>query len=209
MNRLIIICGKTNSGKSTLKNALLQHGFESIVTYTTRSPRLGEVNGVDYHFVSEKEFENLKKEQLLEWSGYTKDGQIVQVGSSKESYMQPGKHVAILDAAGLKALKDSKIPYEAYYLDVPKNELIRRARQRGTENEKQVMERLDEEAYMEKDVEQYAIPLPLMSTGYKCSSNCIFSNSEFFNATCWAYLVSRMDQLQAQSFDHLLLCSII
>lgn len=164
MNRLIIICGKTNSGKSTLKNALLQHGFESIVTYTTRSPRLGEVNGVDYHFVSEKEFENLKKEQLLEWSGYTKDGQIVQVGSSKESYMQPGKHVAILDAAGLKALKDSKIPYEAYYLDVPKNELIRRARQRGTENEKQVMERLDEEAYMEKDVEQYATPLPLMST---------------------------------------------
>lgn len=164
MNRLIIICGKTNSGKSTLKNALLQHGFESIVTYTTRSPRLGEVNGVDYHFVSEEEFENLKKEQLLEWSGYTKDGQIVQVGSSKESYMQPGKHVAILDAAGLKALKDSKIPYEAYYLDVPKNELIRRARQRGTENEKQVMERLDEEAYMEKDVEQYATPLPLMST---------------------------------------------
>ena len=61
MNRLIIICGKTNSGKSTLKNALLQHGFESIVTYTTRSPRLGEVNGVDYHFVSEEEFENLKK----------------------------------------------------------------------------------------------------------------------------------------------------
>ena len=101
---------------------------------------------------------------MLEWSGYTKDGQIVQVGSSKESYMQPGKHIAILDAAGLKALKDSKIPYEAYYLDVPKNELIRRARQRGTENEKQVMERLDEEAYMEKDVEQYATPLPLMST---------------------------------------------
>ena len=32
------------------------------------------------------------------------------------------------------------------------------------ENEKQVMERLDEEAYMEKDVEQYATPLPLMST---------------------------------------------
>lgn len=164
MNRLIIICGKTNSGKSTLKNALLQHGFESIVTYTTRSPRLGEVNGVDYHFISEEEFENLKKGQLLEWSGYTKDGQIVQVGSSKESYMQPGKHVAILDAAGLKALKDSKIPYEAYYLDVPKNELIRRARQRGTENEKQVMERLDMEEEVYKDIKQYAVPLPLMST---------------------------------------------
>ena len=165
MNRLIIICGKTNSGKSTLKNALLQHGFESIVTYTTRSPRPGEVNGVDYHFVSEEEFENLKKEQLLEWSGYTKDGQIVQVGSSKESYMQPGKHVAILDAAGLKALKESNTPYEAYYLDIPKAELIRRARQRGPEDEKQVMERLDMEEEGYKDVKQYAIPLPLMSTG--------------------------------------------
>ena len=102
---------------------------------------------------------------MLEWSGYTKDGQIVQVGSSKESYMQPGKHVAILDAAGLKALKDSKIPYEAYYLDVPKNELIRRARQRGTESDEQVMERLDMEEAAYKDVKQYAISLPLMSTG--------------------------------------------
>ena len=165
MNRLIIICGKTNSGKSTLKNALLQHGFESIVTYTTRSPRPGEINGVDYHFVSEEEFENLKKEQLLEWSGYTKDGQIVQVGSSKESYMQPGKHVAILDAAGLKALKISKIPYEAYYLDIPKKELIRRARRRGTESDEQVMDRLYMEEAAYKDVKQYAIPLPLMSTG--------------------------------------------
>ena len=164
MNRLIIICGKTNSGKSTLKTALLQHGFKSIVTYTTRSPRLGEVNGVDYHFVSEETFETLKKEKLFEWSGYSKNGQIVQVGSSKESYMQPGKHVAILDAAGLKALNDSKIPYEAYYLDVPKNELIRRARQRGTENEKQVMERLDMEEEVYKDIKQYAVPLPLMST---------------------------------------------
>lgn len=165
MNRLIIVCGKTNSGKSTLKNALLQHGFESIVTYTTRSPRPGEVNGVDYHFVSEETFENLKKEQLLEWSGYSKDGNIIQVGSSKDSYRQPGKHVAILDVAGLKALKESNIPYEAYYLDIPKNELIRRARQRGTESDEQVMERLNMEEEVYKDVKQYATHLPLMSTG--------------------------------------------
>lgn len=164
MNRLIIVCGKTNSGKSTLKNALLQHGFESIVTYTTRSPRPGEVNGVDYHFVSEETFENLKKEQLLEWSGYSKDGNIIQVGSSKDSYRQPGKHVAILDVAGLKALKESNIPYEAYYLDIPKNELIRRARQRGTESDEQVMERLNMEEEVYKDVKQYTTSLPLMST---------------------------------------------
>ena len=101
---------------------------------------------------------------MLEWSGYSKDGNIIQVGSSKDSYRQPGKHVAILDVAGLKALKESNIPYEAYYLDIPKNELIRRARQRGTESDEQVMERLNMEEEVYKDVKQYTTSLPLMST---------------------------------------------
>ena len=100
MNRLIIICGKTNFGKSTLKNALLQHGFESIVTYTTRSPRLGEVNGVDYHFVSEEEYSEINKSKefcaYTEINGYKYATTLEELSESD---------IYVIDPAGAEYLK--------------------------------------------------------------------------------------------------------
>lgn len=50
---LILILGNTGSGKSTLaKNLKWVHGYDVTVPYTTRSPREGEVDGVDYMFVT-------------------------------------------------------------------------------------------------------------------------------------------------------------
>ena len=55
MTRIIIV-GPAASGKDFLKQRLGEKGFKLDVSYTTRSPREGEVNGKDYHFVSKKEF---------------------------------------------------------------------------------------------------------------------------------------------------------
>lgn len=54
---LLLIMGKTASGKDTVCNLLCEkYGFERIVTYTTRPMRKGEVNGKTYHFVTDDEF---------------------------------------------------------------------------------------------------------------------------------------------------------
>ena len=57
---LIIISGVTCSGKDALVRRLRKgKGLKPIVSYTTRQPREGEVNGKDYHFISFDEFSRL------------------------------------------------------------------------------------------------------------------------------------------------------
>lgn len=56
---MIIICGKTASGKSTVQKELAKLGMNKVVTYTTRPPRDGELDGEDYHFIDRDEFREL------------------------------------------------------------------------------------------------------------------------------------------------------
>ena len=54
---LLIICGKMCSGKDTIVKRLINKGFKKVVTYTTRPKKRGEVDGVDYHYISKEDFE--------------------------------------------------------------------------------------------------------------------------------------------------------
>jgi guanylate kinase len=68
---LLILAGPAGVGKSTLCDRLVREvpGFERVVTATTRSPRPNEVNGRDYHFLSEAEFDQrLAAGDFLEWA---------------------------------------------------------------------------------------------------------------------------------------------
>ena len=49
----IIIFGKTASGKSRIVNELVKRGYKKIVTTTTRPARKGEVDGIDYKFITD------------------------------------------------------------------------------------------------------------------------------------------------------------
>ena len=56
---MIVICGKSGSGKDTIAKALLRLGLQRTITYTTRPRRKGEVDGETYHFVSDEKFQSL------------------------------------------------------------------------------------------------------------------------------------------------------
>jgi guanylate kinase len=58
-HKRIIIVGKAASGKDHLRRRYESRGFKYSVTYTTRPPREGEINGIDYHFISENEAKTL------------------------------------------------------------------------------------------------------------------------------------------------------
>jgi guanylate kinase len=52
----IVLCGVSGVGKTTIAKELEKQGFQRTITYTTRPMRPGEMDGVDYHFISLDEF---------------------------------------------------------------------------------------------------------------------------------------------------------
>ena len=58
---LFIVCAPSGAGKTTLVDALLKadSGIRLSVSYTTREPRAGEVDGREYHFVSQEKFQEM------------------------------------------------------------------------------------------------------------------------------------------------------
>ncbi len=68
---LIILSGPSGAGKGTIHNELLKHdsNLKYSVSMTTRTPRDGEVDGIDYHFVSVEEFKKeIKNNSFLEYA---------------------------------------------------------------------------------------------------------------------------------------------
>ena len=64
---LIVISGPSGVGKGTVRKALFErddHNLVYSISMTTRKPRVGEINGKDYFFVSREEFEKRIKEKL-------------------------------------------------------------------------------------------------------------------------------------------------
>ena len=69
---MVIILGKTCSGKDTIVNNLIDlHGFKKIVTSTTRAMRKGEKQDVTYHFLSEEDFkQKIDEGYFVEYKTY-------------------------------------------------------------------------------------------------------------------------------------------
>jgi guanylate kinase len=68
---LIVVSAPSGAGKSTVLRRVLGevHGLRFSVSHTTRAPRAGERDGVEYHFVDRPGFERLKAEgRMLEWA---------------------------------------------------------------------------------------------------------------------------------------------
>lgn len=71
---LVVLTGKTASGKDTIKNRILEKfpNLKKVITTTSRTPRKGEILDVDYHFLSRDEF--LKKVDLGEFAEHVEYG---------------------------------------------------------------------------------------------------------------------------------------
>ena len=65
MIKILIIVGKTASGKDSVVNKLVENGYDKVVTYTTRPMRSGEKQDITYHFITEEEFKNKIEENFF------------------------------------------------------------------------------------------------------------------------------------------------
>jgi guanylate kinase len=110
--RVVVLSGPSAVGKSTLVHCLRQRipDLHFSVSATTRAPRPGEVDGVDYHFVTPERFQQLIDDgALLEWAeihgGLHRSGTVA--GPVREA-VSAGRPVLIeVDLAGARAVKQA------------------------------------------------------------------------------------------------------
>ena len=103
---MLVIIGESASGKSTLQKMLVQAHPEwrKIVTYTTRPMRDNETNGIDYHFITQKAFDELvKRDFFVEHATYRG----WSYGTAKCD-CENDRVVTIVTPAGLRALRRSE-----------------------------------------------------------------------------------------------------
>lgn len=154
--RSIVVCGPSGVGKGTLINMLQEKystNFAFTVSHTTRKPRNGEVNGVDYHFVTKEAIEQgIEQGEFIEHAHV--HANIYGTSFEAVSAVVRTNKLCILDLDinGVKQLKARDFPGRFLFVNPPSiEELERRLRGRGTESEEQMKVRLavakDEIAY--------------------------------------------------------------
>lgn len=102
---IIVLLGASGSGKSTIENELATHyGFEKIISYTTRPPRVGEEDGEDYYFTRYNDFTTMINTGVL--AEYDEYSQGRLYGTLKSDYAE-GNKVVILTPNGLRSFKQN------------------------------------------------------------------------------------------------------
>jgi len=105
--KLLTLTGPSGSGKTTLLNRLVaDHGFKAAVSHTTRQPRAGEVDGVDYHFITGEKFnEMFYAGEFLEHVSFK--GNLYGVSKRAVVPDNPEDHIVIIvEPHGLRQIQD-------------------------------------------------------------------------------------------------------
>ncbi|MEB3984184.1 guanylate kinase [Mycobacterium sp. 663a-19] len=147
--RVVVLSGPSAVGKSTVVRCLRERipDLHFSVSATTRAPRPGEIDGVDYHFVSPARFQELIDQgALLEWAeihgGLHRSGTLAEPVRAAAAAGHP---VLIeVDLAGARAVKKAMPEAVTVFLAPPSwEDLKARLVGRGTETPEVIQRRLD------------------------------------------------------------------
>ena len=142
----LVICAPSGAGKTTLVKRLLAHypHFAFSVSCTTRKPRQGETQGIDYDFLSSEDFLARREAgYFAEWAQVHGNYYGTPLESTRK-LLSKGQDVLFdIDVQGAVQLRDTIAgAYFIYIMPPSRNELERRLRSRGTESEESLVRRL-------------------------------------------------------------------
>ena len=143
---LIVVSGPAGSGKGTVNSQLIATGdFVFSVSATTRAPRPGEVNGVNYHFIDREEFQRrIDENGFLEYTTYCDNFYGTPLKEAL-AVLESGKNLILeIECDGAKNVKKI-FPEAVLIMLIPPTFSIQeeRLRGRGTETEEVILKRLE------------------------------------------------------------------
>lgn len=160
MGYLFIISGPSAVGKTTLVDRVLScdQRLSRIITCTTRNIRNGERDGVDYIFLSKNEFlQKINNNEFIEFSEVYGNHYGVLLQSIRDSMRKYTASILTINWEGyLKIKKAIKENVFGIFINPPSaEELERRIRKRGTENEEIIKKRIDAALFDMSFAEKY------------------------------------------------------
>ena len=147
--RLIVFSAPSGCGKGTMLEEILKSGeFRCSVSAATRAPREGELDGVNYHFMSEEEFmSHVENGDFLEHAVYCQNhyGTLI---SEVDPYLEKGINVILeIEVQGAMKIKEKRPDALFIFIAPPSiKELRRRLNKRGTEQVDVIEKRVAEAA---------------------------------------------------------------
>jgi len=143
---ILVLSAPSGAGKSAVLEEVMKNtpGLELSVSVTTRPPRPGEVEGVDYYFMPREEFEKrIGKNEFLEFA-VVHDNLYGTLKSELDRHLRSGNDVVLeLDVQGMRNIRQFVKQMVSVFLMPPSlDELKNRLRKRGTETEEALALRL-------------------------------------------------------------------
>ena len=151
LKKLIIITGPSGVGKGTVVKDLLDRNKDIwlSISATTRNPRVGENDGLNYYFISEERFKDMiDKKEFLEWAQFAGNYYGTPLSTVNEKIEKGFIVLLEIEVEGAKQIKE-KFPesLSIFLLPPSKEELEKRIRNRGTEKEEAIDRRLSRANY--------------------------------------------------------------
>jgi guanylate kinase len=156
---LVVLSGPSGVGKDSALMRMRELGFpfHFVVTATDRPQRPGEINGVDYHFVSTVQFEQMiADEELLEWARVYNDYKGIPKWDVRNA-LNSGRDVILrIDVQGTATIKQLAPEAVTIFLTPPNfDELRERLHYRRTDSPDQIEQRLSKAAWEMEQIDQF------------------------------------------------------
>lgn len=143
--KLFVLSGPGGVGKSTITKALADHPeFWVSVSATTRTPRSGERDGVDYFYISAEEFDRrISANEFLEWAEFAGNKYGTPANAVKEKLSKGLNVILEIEIDGARQVRKSTEDAKLIFIAPPSwEELVKRLEGRGTDSVERRNERL-------------------------------------------------------------------
>lgn len=164
---MIVILGKSASGKTTLLKMFVKANpeYHKIVTYTTRPMRNGEVDGIDYHFISQTTFDEFVKRGFFVEHAKYRDWSYGIAKADCESE----NAITILTPAGLRALKRLGYNVTSIYVHVDRRSCLINILTRGDNIDEAYRRNLSDVGQFDEVMQE--VDYVIDNTGFRMDKN--------------------------------------